>query len=56
VSHAIYAAAADVFVTGDERYAKRVCAVYHYLRLQTRVVLVGDFIRHDGRERFEEQR
>lgn len=51
VSHAIYAAAADVFVTGDERYAKRVRAVYHFLGLKTRVVLTGDFIRDQGCDR-----
>jgi hypothetical protein len=48
VSHAIYAAAADVLVTGDKRYAKRVLAAYHYLRLQTRVVSTEDFVRDCG--------
>lgn len=48
VTHAIYAVEAGIFVTGDERYAKRVCAVYHYAGLETRVVLVEDFVRQNG--------
>lgn len=44
VSHAIYAAEAEVFVTGDERFAKRMWAVYHYLGITTRVFLVGDWM------------
>lgn len=43
VSHAIYACDCDVFVTGDERYAKRTRAVYHFLGMRTRVVFVDDF-------------
>lgn len=55
VSHAIYAAEADIFVTGDERYAKRVRAVYHFLGLKTRVVQTGDFIRNQGCVSIEDQ-
>ncbi len=44
VTHAIYAAAADVFVSGDERYRKRVKAAYHFLGLTTRVIGIEEFM------------
>ncbi len=50
VTHAIYAAVADVLVTGDERYAKRVRAIYHFLGLNTRVELVRDWVTESATE------
>src|SRR5262249_47244053 len=44
VSHAIYAAAADVFVTGDQRYRQRVKAAYHLLGIQTKVMSIDEFM------------
>lgn len=44
VTHAIYAAAADIFVSGDERYRKRVRATYHFLGFKTRVLSIEEFI------------
>lgn len=44
VTHAIYAAAADVFVCGDERYRKRVKAAYHFLGIKTNVLSIEEFM------------
>jgi hypothetical protein len=44
VSHAIYAAAADVFVTGDKRYRQRVKAAYNLLGIQTKVMSIDEFL------------
>jgi hypothetical protein len=43
VSHAIYAAATDVFVTDDDRYRLRVRAAYHFLGIPTRVLNSEEF-------------
>jgi hypothetical protein len=44
VSHAIYACAASVFVTGDKRYRQRVKATYHFLQIPTRVLSSDEFL------------
>ena len=43
-THAIYAAAADVLVSGDERYRKRVAAAYHFLGIKTRVIGIEELV------------
>jgi hypothetical protein len=44
VTHAIYAGAADVFVTGDKRYRQRVKAAYNFLRIPTKVLSTEEFL------------
>lgn len=44
VTHSVYAAAADVFVTGDKRYRQRVKAAYHLLGIPTKVLSIEEFM------------
>jgi predicted nucleic acid-binding protein len=44
ITHAIYAAAADIFVTGDKRYRDRVVATYQFLGISTEVIGIDEFM------------
>ncbi|MCE9561858.1 MAG: hypothetical protein K8U57_07375 [Planctomycetes bacterium] len=44
VTHAIYAAETDVFVTGDKRYRQRVKAAYSFLGISTKVLSIDEFM------------
>ena len=48
-THAIYATVADVFVTADEKFYKRVKAIYSYLGVPTKIYLKNEFIREDNK-------
>ncbi|WP_395007150.1 hypothetical protein [Undibacterium sp.] len=43
-SHAIYAAYADVFVTNDDNFARKVKAVYQWLGVETKVMTRKEFL------------
>lgn len=43
-THAIYAAYADVFVTNDANFARKVKAVYEWLGIETKVMTRNEFI------------
>lgn len=45
ITHAIYGAAADVFVTGDDRFLHRLRATYAFLKLRTRLFAANDLHR-----------
>ncbi len=47
VSHAIYGAVADILVTDDIRFAKRLYATYAFLGIPTRVLSSTEFIEFD---------
>jgi hypothetical protein len=44
VTHAIYAAAAPMLVSGDERYRHRVSAAYYFLGIPTQVIGIDEFL------------